>query len=187
MKILFFKYCLIEPLFSWDANVSCFIPYGRGPFIPSKVQVFGSCERFQRNVWEKKRRKTAPHIQSRDSHKQESFRCVIDITPVIQNHHSHSGFSIFAVFGVKIFSVPFVLVSYYRAPQLPWAVVWIDWGIPTSINNGLKIWCFCLPKKRSSVFQKIEGIKNKNKKPFLLFTPYRSRKYFQKQKAKDIY
>ena len=28
MKILFFKYCLIEPLFSSDANVSCFIPYG---------------------------------------------------------------------------------------------------------------------------------------------------------------
>ena len=82
MKILFFKYCLIEPLFSWDANVSCFIPYGRGPFIPSKVQVFGSCERFQRNVWEKKRRKTAPHIQSRDSHRPKSFRCVIDIIPV---------------------------------------------------------------------------------------------------------
>ena len=56
--------------------------YGRGPFILSKVQVFGSCERFQRNVWEKKRRKTAPHIQSRDSHKPGSLRCEIDITPV---------------------------------------------------------------------------------------------------------
>ena len=34
------------------------------------------------------------------------------MAPVIQNHPSHNGFSIFAVFGVKIFSVPFALVSY---------------------------------------------------------------------------
>ena len=108
--------------------------------------------------------KQAPHIQSRDSHKPESLRCVIDITPVRKRSndgscHPKSSFSQW-VFNLcclwsQNLSCALCPCVPLKGPPTTMGGGLNRMGIPTSVNNGLKIWCFS------------ENRRNKKKSPFL--------------------